>query len=990
MGSSRRLVCRSQLLEPGGRAATSEGAAVASGGKLGSVAERAAVARQRLAGRVGEIAAVLGLLEAAARHDGGAMLVSGEAGVGKTALVREASAYGGEVADVLWAPCLPLTSLAVPFLPLASALRVWAADRDVPVPALGGSARDGPAEFDAWLDELCRQKPVLLVVDDLQWADQSSLDVLMYVLAGLAGRRLAVVTTVRAGEEGPQLRRWLADVRRFPRVGELTLGRLDRVATGEQLAALLGGLPHQSLVDDVYARTQGNAYLTTLIVRRVSPEARSLPAGLPIGLREAATRAWHGLSAPARALTALVAVAGHPQRADQLEPVAAATGVDEGVVPLLREAVDAAVLAVGNDDTYWFVHPLLAEVLERGLLPEERATLHAAFAAALDSAVSVDEMGVERVVDLADHHFRAGHYQEAYHWALLGAEAAVRAGGATEMVRLLRRALDLWPQVPDADLTRIDLLGRIRAAAERAGEEEEELAAVDDLLALIDREHQPLLTAELLVRQHHLQEQTLRAPSPGYDPWAAVRLAARSPDSEAYVLATAELAEAEVWDGVPSGPARADEAVRLARACGSAKALAFALVVKVTARVLAGDSAGLAEAREAQAVAAEARDFFWFTSAVNWASNCLDSNRAVIEYLRRGQEELTALGAPHCYLARLSANEAFGLILIGDWRACLGRLRVALGSAPGPKGDMIARLTAAMLAMRQGRRSEAESHLARAEGLYGDAPGLLFYGLDAVRAELALAVGDTERTVAVATAGVERGSHANLAERLIPLAARALADEAQALRDRGEEPAPAVARLHDLRARYPRVVAEGEPGPAYPVQVRAMQAWYEAEVARGLAHRAAGTAWQHAAQACADGDLAWDEAYAWWRAAEALAKDRATRDAAASTLRRAHQLAMDLHAAPLVTEIEALAQSARVSVAAIQDSRPAEAATMPGLTPREREILAYIVAGRTYSEIARELVLSEKTVSVHVSNLLHKTGTANRVELAQLARRVQT
>ena len=295
-----------------------------------------------------------------------------------------------------------------------------------------------------------------------------------------------------------------------------------------------------------------------------------------------------------------------------------------------------------------------------------------------------------------------------------------------------------------------------------------------------------------------------------------------------------------------------------------------------------------------------------------------------------------------------------------------------------------------MLAMRQGRRSEAESHLARAEGLYGDAPGLLFYGLDAVRAELALAVGDTERTVAVAMAGVERGSHAEPCRAADPAGGEGPGGRSAGTPGPRRGTGAGRGAPHDLRARYPRVVAEGEPGPAYPVQVRAMQAWYEAEVARGLAHRAAGTAWQHAAQACADGDLAWDEAYAWWRAAEALAKDRATRDAAASTLRRAHQLAMDLHAAPLVTEIQALAQSARVSVAAIQDSRPAEAATMPGLTPREREILAYIVAGRTYSEIARELVLSEKTVSVHVSNLLHKTGTANRVELAQLARRVQT
>jgi DNA-binding NarL/FixJ family response regulator len=171
-------------------------------------------------------------------------------------------------------------------------------------------------------------------------------------------------------------------------------------------------------------------------------------------------------------------------------------------------------------------------------------------------------------------------------------------------------------------------------------------------------------------------------------------------------------------------------------------------------------------------------------------------------------------------------------------------------------------------------------------------------------------------------------------------------------------------------------------------QVRAMQAWYDAEVQRGQDDSAAATAWMAAAQACAEGELAWDEAYTWWRAAEALAKDRTARDAAAAALRRAHELAVDLQAAPLLGEVEALARSARVSLATIEESPPAETAAFPGLTPREREILAHIVAGRTYGEIARELVLSEKTVSVHVSHLLHKTGTANRVELAQLARRL--
>ncbi len=421
------------------------------------MAVSAELGRPRPVGRVDEVAGVVGLAREAAGGHSGALLVSGEAGVGKTALVREACSQVGDVAEVLWAPCLPLTSLAVPFLPLTSALREWAAGRGVPVPVMRLSsdraAGDGPVEFDAWLDDLCRTRPVVLAVDDLHWADQSTLDVLMYVIAGLAGRRLAVVTTVRTGEvgEGHPLRRWLADVRRLPGVGELRLGRLDRVATAAQMAGLLGRPPHQSLVDAVFARTHGNAYMTTLLVQRLQPDARSLPAGLPTELRDAAANAWHGLSAPARELTRLIAVAGHPQRADQLGEVARATGITGDLVRLLREAVDGAVLEVGADGGYWFVHPLLAEVLVEGLLPEERRSLHAAFAAVLASGdVPVERLGVEQAVDLADHHHRAGHPVEALEWALRGAEAAGHAGGATEMLRLLRRALELRDVVPDA------------------------------------------------------------------------------------------------------------------------------------------------------------------------------------------------------------------------------------------------------------------------------------------------------------------------------------------------------------------------------------------------------------------------------------------------------------------------------------------------------------------------------------------------------------
>jgi hypothetical protein len=327
------------------------------------------------------MAAVVEVLQKAIMGQAAALLVSGEAGVGKTVLVRAACSQVSDVAEVIWGSCLPLTSLAVPFLPLRSGLREWAGSHAIPVPGESDGPATGywPAEFDAWLDGLCLERPMVLVVDDLHWADQSTLELLMYVLAGRADRRLAIVATVRAGEvpEGHRLRRWLADARRLPRVDEISLGRLDRVATADQIAVLLDRPPHQTLVDAVFGRTAGNAYLTRLIVRDIPPDARSLPSNLPADLREAAAYAWQGLSRPARELTRLVAVAGRPQPAAGLGQVATALGSGGDVVPLLREAVDAGVLMVGVDGTYWFVHPLLAEVLEDGLLPEERRARHA-------------------------------------------------------------------------------------------------------------------------------------------------------------------------------------------------------------------------------------------------------------------------------------------------------------------------------------------------------------------------------------------------------------------------------------------------------------------------------------------------------------------------------------------------------------------------------------------------------------------------------------
>jgi DNA-binding CsgD family transcriptional regulator len=945
-----------------------------------------------LAGRFAELRDVVGLVQGAARGEAAAMVVAGEAGVGKTALLRDAGRQSAHLADVLWASCLPLSSLTAPYLPLRSAIRDWNVQHDVP----GPESVDGLMALDGWLDSLCRRRPVVLVVDDVQWADQSSLDALMYVLAGPARRRLAVLATVRTGEagDGHPLRRWLADVRRLPRVEELQLGRLDRPATVEQIAGILGRPPRQSLVDEVYARTRGNAYLTGLLVRAVSPDTAHLPARLPDDLRDAVTRAWHGLTPAGRALMRLVAVAGRPQDAEQLSAAVAEIGDGGAVVPLVREAVDGGVLEAGPDARYWFVHPLLAEVLEEGLLPEEKRGLHLSFATLLVRAAGPAPTSME-TVDIADHFDRANRPAEAFDWALRAADALAGEGGSTEMMRLLRRALQLWPS-SGAGVSRLDLLDRIRLSAERAGDQDEELAAIEELVSGLDRDREPLRVAALLVRRMILRNATSREFASLTDTREALRLAQGHPGSAEYAWAMAELAHAELWRLDDRGAARAVEAVSLARACGSRRALASALTARAMSRALAGEigTGGFEEARQAQQLAGEDGEFFAFAHATFWAANCTDSafSPGVLAWLADSRRRMTALGAPHTYVAMLCAAEADGNLMLGDWRACVQRLREVLGAPPGQFADSGARLTAALLAAWQGRQAEARGHLARAEELYDEAPEHFTSTFEPVRAELALAAGDPAEAIAVAWPGLSDPGRAytTLCERLVPLIARALADQAQQARDLRQDDSEAVARLREFRLRHPRVIVDNQTFALVLLQNQAMQLLYDAEVKRGLLDPDAAAAWIRASDACEAGLLAWDHAYTRWRAAEALLVAPSTREAGAAALRRAHELAVELAAAPLLAGIEALARHARVSLATVRSEPLRERGPIgwEDLTARETEILGHVVAGRTYREIARDLVISEKTVSVHISNLLRKTGAANRVHLAQLARRL--
>ena len=647
------------------------------------------------------------------------------------------------------------------------------------------------------------------------------------------------------------------------------------------------------------------------------------------------------------------------------------------------------------DGTVWFHHPMDAEVFLQNLPELDRRRWHATFAEHEEPdspagrkwrswwrwQTTTTRLVRSLGVPLGDPRCRGGRSRR----------------GFSEMLRLLRRAVDLRRQLPDADESTKDLLRRLMRAAAAAAAYEDEWQAVNALLTETEREAEPLLASELLTRRAQLRVFTGRAFVSPDDLRGAVRAGRRIPNSWQHAAALAVLCRVYVWQGDSRAAEMSEAALDAAQRADDSRALPYALTSSAMVAISADRHDQAFQLTGAALDAAvEARDFKAFCQAVTWEANactCVWSSRPHAELIRNRREQLMDMGASHPFIAELSALEASSWLAIGEPQKCLERLRSALGSDPGPFADVNARLTAARLAALQGRATEAQAHLDRAEELFAESSGYLGLPFHTLRTEVLLAVEDSPAAFDAALAGASlAGLPPHMCEWLIPLAARALADQIQATRDAENDPSYLLTRLDDLTDRFPEVIRDfGEQDGGWRLQLAALDDLYQAEVGRARQQPDNGEQWVRAADGLSDAMLAWEECYSCWRGAESLLIHGGTpaRSQAATILRRGLDLAEGLGASPIKAELERLASSARIrtdrawAVVDPADQSPA----LRALTPREREILELVVAGHTYGEIARALVISEKTVSSHISNLLRKTGTANRVDLSRLATR---
>jgi ATP/maltotriose-dependent transcriptional regulator MalT len=960
-----------------------------------------------LVGRQAELESLAGALERVLAGEQVTVLVGGEAGVGKSRLVHELiDRARGAGTRVLVGGCVELGGGGIPFAPLVDMMRTLAgelsADRLDDVlgsarPEIGrlvpelGDGNPGPAVSErdpstllelmvGMIARLAHDGPLMLVFEDLQWADGPTLDLLALLVARSGGGRLLLVLTARSDElhRAHPFRRMAARWEQQRAAERLELERLGRREVVAQIEAILGERPDGELAEFIAERSEGIPLFVEELLGAVR-EGRVEQDFLPPSLRDVVL-----------ARTELLSENGQ----HVLRVVSAVAGLSEAELnAALREAMSHQLLVVdGSGRGYGFRHALARAAVHDDLLPGERAQLHRSYAEAIER--SADLAGDLDASSMLAHHWLAAHdLPRALPASVRAGRAAAAASAPSAAQRHFELALELWNQVPDAEeragIDHAQLLEVAADAARRAGGVERALALVDEALDELGEQGPLERRVILLVRRSELLSDLGRD-----DEGLAVLEHAASrlpPDDRSRASAQVHTSLARTMlrlEQIKRSGVLARRAIDAAEAVGAVEPRLEAQLVLAHAMVYGGDrEAGLRLMRETGEESRRA-GLPWITTRafVNLSDLQLMLGRYedAVRTADEGMPMIEQAGFERTIGVFLRGNKGEALMRSGRWQEAMA---VAAPGADAPgvyAGTML--LLRAELNMLSGRRNEAELELREARRhLRRSASSQFALPFAGVEAEFARSGGDLEgasEIVEQVLARTDIGEEQRYKWPVFSLAARIEAERALTGGD-GE----------DARTRMAALRAQTESIDATTASDRAHQALLAAEHAR-MAREGEAAAWSDAVSACREMNEPYPLAYALLRHAEVLAADHDPAAASASA-REALGLARDMGAAPLVGEIEALARRARLRVEddagraepSREDAVPDELARL-GLTARESEVLNLVADGCSNGQIAERLFITRKTASVHVSNILAKLGVATRVEAAAMAHRM--
>ncbi|MDT4990762.1 MAG: hypothetical protein QOH97_654 [Actinoplanes sp.] len=923
-----------------------------------------------LVGRAATLAGVRSALLDVGPAGTAAVFLTGESGVGKSRLLREtAEAMRTQGVAVLSGTCLDIGD-ALPLHPVLQALRTF----ETP-PAEGDDAGALLDRVSRALRALAGDSRLLLVLDDLQWADRSTRQLLLYLLAGLGELNLSVLAAVRAESlQGTHpLRRVLAELRRLRSVRVLDLSPLDREQTSELVTAIAGAGLAPEDADRVYKRSGGNPFVAEELAR----DLRDGRVELSDTLREIFLSRLEELPVAARSVVQAVATGVEPVTHEALALVVAMPA------PELIEAVRATVAHrfVASDAAgYRLRHRLVAEVLAEVLLPAEQRALHRRFAEALEA-----DPGPADHARLAHHWQQAGKPARALPSVIAAAHAAERLYGFAEAHRYWSLALTL---TGDTEQDRTELLGHAAESAYQCGEHARALSRLEELAGRADAPG----PCELHLRRARYLAAAGRSATAEIEYEKALTVPACTPREQA--SAAAHLAELLLHLGrYADAGSRARQALELAEQVDGSTAdlVRASAALGFSAAFREDPDAGLAVIRHALEIAEQTGHpddigcaYLHLAELLTGPLNNIEEGVLVA---RRGAEKLAGLGVGRSYQTRLLAIAGNGLFRVGQWNEADRVLEAAMRNKPSGADAVELLLARCRLWVGFGDVAAATRDLDAVATVLAGGGARHVLPMLTLRAGLAMWLGRH----AEARAAVQRGLTETRSDDLVLLGVLAwhgLRAEAEAHTRGGEPVDPAAMRR--LRVVVDRL-AKGA-GDAAP-QVRPTIDGYldlcVAELSR-IEDRPDPEPWARAAAVWDKRKQPYPAAYSRLRQAEALFAVKRRRTTATAALREAWTTAQAMGARPFAAEISSVATRARVSLSSDADTVPmARPAAGPEdelsvLTDREREVLAAVAEGLTNKEIGLRLFISERTVGVHVGHIFDKLQVRSRVQASRV------
>ncbi|MFI0483934.1 AAA family ATPase [Actinomadura sp. 9N215] len=954
-----------------------------------------------LVGRSAELAELADALAAAP----GAVLLGGDAGLGKTRLIREfTTAVDGERARVLTGGCLELGSDGLPFAPFTTVLRNLV--RDIGIDGVAGLVPRGDTgclarllpefgepESDAasgeerarlfevmltLLERLAERGPVVLVIEDAHWADRSTRDLLAFLIRNLGTVPVLIVVTYRSDElhRTHPLRALLAGLERVERVRRLTIEPLTRADVADLVIELLGDRqpPPAGLVDRIAARSEGNP----LFIEALLDDDGTLACELPESLRDLLLAGVQRL--PEETQDVLRDASGGSTSIEHAL-LAAVTGLEDAALTrVLRPAVAANVLVVDGDG-YAFRHALIREAVHDDLLPGEYTRLHKRYAEALEDDPGLVPAG--RLWVELSYHWNAAHDST---WALVAswraAAEARKALAYAECLAMLSRVLELWDQVPDAEerigANHIKVLHDAATAADQAGEYDRGIKLVTAALREVETAAEnvaengaladPARWAVLLELRGRMRYQMAR---PGFveDMRAAVEALPADPPTALRARALATLGNyVRLTTSIGEARKAAAESLAIARRLADPVTEAEALITQFCADIDYDNDAALAEVEETVERSGNHRVLLrYYVIKSHFLEGCGRHEKAAA-IAGRGKELAREYGVARTQGTFMSINQAEPLVSLGRWDEAMAVLNHAMEQDPAVTTRTSLLVLSGWVALARGDVATAAKRLVLSREIMNLKMKWLktqdYFATLWLESQIALAEGRADAALDAVRPVVDHAGLPDDARYAWP----ALVVGASACAELGDAAAADLRRIAE-RAADLRITG--------PLQ-RAHSLTFRAEHARacGVLDLAA---WDEAA-------AAWDalcgpyhQARALYRAAEAAAAG-GDHDGAADRLRAAAELADRLGAAPLGELIADLLRRTR-------SRRPDDTAPL-GLTPREYEVLRLVAEGRSNRDIAEALFISVKTASVHVSNILGKLDVTSRGEAAATAHRL--